>query len=117
LGETHKGMQARKKQTADRLATHVFALWLEEALAKREITSIPRRAPNFWEGLNKEAYTACDWIGGSRGQIDELKETQAAVLRLKYNLSTDEGELARLGLDWRDVYQQRAREKKAREEL
>ena len=117
LGQTHKGMQARKKQTADRLGTHVFALWLEEAIAMGDITSLPRRAPNFWEGLNKEAYCNCDWIGGSRGQIDELKETQAAVLRLKYNLSTDEAELARLGHDWRDVYNQRAREKKKREEL
>ncbi len=117
LGETHKGMRSRKKLTADRFATHIAALWLEEAIATGEITSLPRNAPNFWEGLNKEAYTACDWIGGSRGQIDELKETQAAVLRLKYNLSTDEAELARLGEDWREVYRQRAREKKLRKEL
>jgi capsid protein len=28
-----------------------------------------------------EAMSRCDWIGASRGQIDELKETQAAILR------------------------------------
>lgn len=117
LNETHKGMQSRKKSTADRYATNVFLLWLEEAFAKREITSLPRRAPNFWDGLNREAYGACEWIGGSKGQIDELKETQAAVLRLKNNLSTDEDELARLGKDWRTVYKQKAREKKMRASL
>ncbi|MEN3144662.1 phage portal protein [Ochrobactrum sp. WV_118_8] len=110
MNETHKTMQASKRMTADRLATSIFMLWLEEAFAKGEITSLPRRAPNFWEGLNREAYSACEWIGASRGQIDELKETQAAVLRLKYGLSTREDELARLGKDWRKVFAQLERE-------
>jgi lambda family phage portal protein len=110
MNETHKTMQASKRMTADRLATAVYWLWLEEAFAKGEITSMPRRAPSFWEGLNREAYGACEWIGASRGQIDELKETQAAVLRLKYGLSTREDELARLGKDWRKVFAQLERE-------
>lgn len=117
MNETYKAMQASKRATADRFATHVYMLWLEEAISKGEITTIGRGAPNFWEGLNREAYGACDWIGASRGQIDELKETQAAVLRLKYNLSTSEDELARLGKDWRKVYRQIAREKAIQEEL
>lgn len=110
MNETWKFMQARKKLVADRFATHVYMLWLEEAISSGQIKSLPRNAPNFWEGLNKAAYGACEWIGASRGQIDELKETQAAVLRLKYNLSTDEDELARLGKDWRKVKLQRKRE-------
>lgn len=117
INETQKGMAAIKKHTADRYANHVLQLWMEEAFAKNEITSLPRNAPNFWEGLNREAYCQAEWIGGSKGQIDELKETQAAVLRLKYNLSTDEDESARLGKDWRQLYAQRAREKKARKDL
>lgn len=116
MAETWKFMQSRKKSVADRFATHVYLAWLEEALGRGHIESLPRNAPNFWEGLNKEAYGACDWIGASRGQIDELKETQAAVLRLKYNLSTDEDELARLGKDWRKVKRQRKREKDMDEE-
>ena len=60
----------------------------------------------------KEAYTKCSWIGASRGQIDELKETQAAILRIKSGLSTYEIEVAKLGLDFREVFTQRAREEK-----
>jgi lambda family phage portal protein len=112
MGNTEKHMKARKKVVADRKASAVYALWLEEALNKGDITSMPRNAPNFYDGLNAEAYTACDWIGASKGQIDELKETQAAALRLKYNLTTLEDELARLGKDWRKVLPQRERENK-----
>jgi lambda family phage portal protein len=112
MGNTERHLKARKKMVADRKASGIYALWLEEALNKGDIESMPRNAPNFYDGLNGEAYTACDWIGASRGQIDELKETQAAVLRLKYNLTTLEDELARLGKDWRKVLVQREREMK-----
>jgi len=60
----------------------------------------------------KEAYTACSWIGASRGQIDELKETQAAIMRIKSGLSTYENEIAKLGKDYREIFAQRAREEK-----
>lgn len=111
LNETWKGMMARKRRVADRFASIVFRLWLEEMINKGEITSMSRKAPSIYEGMNLAAYSACEWIGASRGQIDELKETQAAVLRLKFGLSTREYELARLGMDWRKVNRQAAREK------
>lgn len=117
LAGTERRMRAQKRMTADKAATHIFALWLEEALNKGEITSMPRNAPNFYEGLNKEAYTECSWIGASMGQIDELKETQAAVLRLNNGLSTREDELAKLGKDWRTVMRQMKREKALQDEL
>ena len=62
-----------------------------------------------------DALCKADWIGAARGQIDELKETQAATLRIKFGLSTHEDELARLGKDWRRVYAQLERERKERE--
>lgn len=117
LAGTERRMRVQKRNTADRAANHFFALWLEEALNKGEITSMPRNAPNFYEGLNKEAYCNATWIGASMGQIDELKETQAAVLRLNNGLSTREDELAKLGKDWRPVMRQLAREQKLAKEL
>lgn len=110
VNETEKFMAGRKKRVADGLATNGYMLWLEEAINKKQITSLPRNAPSWYEGLNAEAYSQCEWIGASKGQIDELKETQAAVLRLKYNLSTQERETARFGSDWRKVNAQRERE-------
>lgn len=108
--ETWKTMQSVKRNVADRFANIVYSLWLEEAIAIGEITSMPRNAPSFWERMNKEAYSSAEWIGASRGQIDELKETQAAVLRLQTGLSTYEQEHARLGNDWRQVFAQQQRE-------
>ena len=117
LAQTERRMRSEKRVVADKYATCVFRLWLEEALNMGDITSMPRNAPNWYEGLNADAYSACTWIGASRGQIEELKETQAAVLRVNNKLSTWEDELSRLGRDWRATFRQWSREQKMMEEL
>lgn len=111
MAETWKHMNAKKAMVADRFANAVYMLWLEEELSKGEVP-LPPGAPNFWDGLNAEAYSKCTWIGASRGQIDEKKETEAAVMRIERGLSTYERECAQLGQDFREVFAQRAREKK-----
>jgi len=111
LSQTWKFMQSRKKLFADRLATIIYTLWFEEQMNAGEIEAMKySKCPNYYDGLNSEAYCAVEWIGAARGQIDELKETQAAVLRIKFGLSTHEDELAKLGKDWRKVYAQLERE-------
>lgn len=122
MSQTHRFMQSRKKSVADRFANYVYRLWLEEAINQDQIETFRARDAgllytNGYQNLMFDALTRADWIGASRGQIDELKETQAAVLRIKYGLSTHEDELSRLGKDWRKVYSQMAREKSMREEL
>lgn len=117
LAGTERRLKVQKRAVADRFATSFFRLWLEEALNKGDITSMPRNAPNWYDGLNADAYSACEWIGASTGQIDELKETQAAVLRVNNGLSTREAELGRLGKDYRSIYRQLAREKALEEKL
>lgn len=117
--ETAKFMQSRKKRVADRFATFIFRLWLEEAINRGQIETLKRpNIPNWYEGLNADAYSSCEWIGAGRGQIDELRETQAAVLRINNNLSTEELEIARLhGGDWRKVKKQRYREQQTDREI
>ena len=117
LLETWKYMQSRKRAVADRFANMVYKLWLEEALGKGMISSMPNGAPNFYDGLNGDAYAKATWLGAGFGQIDELKETQAATLRIKTNLSTLEREYGRQGLDWRQSLRQIARERKLMSEL
>ncbi len=115
LQMTGRAMRAKKKIIADRYATAHYMLWFEEALNKGRITSLPRNAAttaNFYDRMNRYAYTQCEWIGAGLGQIDELKETQAAALRLKMNLTTLEFEHRRFGMDWRRVIRQKEREKK-----
>lgn len=115
--ETQKHMFVRKRICADHVASAMYRLWLEEMLNTGQIDSLPRNPPSWYEGLNMDAYANCEWIGAGRGQIDELKETQAAVLRIKNNLSTFEIEMGRLGLDWRKVMKQRSRENVRMKEL
>lgn len=122
MNETWKFMQSRKKLIVDRFASIAYRLWLEEAINKNALSTFPKRvAPMLYTGgrlnFKFEALSKIDWIGASRGQIDEYKETQAAVLRIESGLSTAEDELARLGKDWRKVYRQLRREQQLRESL
>lgn len=118
INETWKFMQARKKVVADRFASFIYRLWLEEEILAGNVP-LPagKTASWFYEPLVKDALSSCSWIGASRGQIDELKETQAAVMRIRNNLSTHEIEAAKLGSDWRDLFSQRARELRKMETL
>ena len=116
--ETWKAMQSRKRMVADRLATTTFRLWFEEAVNLGDLECMKSaKLPNMYDRLMMEAYTNCDWIGAGRGQIDELKETQASVLKLKNGLGTYEEELGRQGKDWRTTFAQLKREKELMEEL
>lgn len=118
--QTWKFMQSRKKNVADMFANKIYRLWLEEAINLGRLKTFPKEKAdllytNGYQNLMFDALARAEWIGAARGQIDELKETQAAVLRIKYGLSTHEDELARLGKDWRQTYAQLEREAKDRE--
>jgi len=118
MNETWKFMMGRKRMVADRYANAIFRLWFEEQVNAGNIETMnARAAPNMYDGMNFDAYTQGEWIGASRGQIDELKETQAAVLRMKYKISTLEEEQARLGKDWRAGLKQSKREQELMDEL
>lgn len=109
-----QSMAARKRHVADRLATDIYSLWLEEAMADGDIPLPPRvKRDIFYAPLAKEAFCRCAWIGSGGGQVDELKESQAAGLRIQMGISTHEIECQRLGYDWREVLEQRSREIKA----
>lgn len=120
MSQSWRYMQSRKKIIADALANTVFRLWLEEAVNNDKLDTFRRSEAgmlytNDHLNLMFDALSEADWIGAARGQIDELKETQAAVLRIKYGLSTHEDELSRLGKDWRKTYAQLERETKERD--
>ena len=106
-------MMSLKRSVADKIANFIYRLWLEEAINYNELECFKRPGlPRFYDGLNAEAYSACEWIGAAQGQIDPLKETQAAILKVKNGLSTKEFEIARMnGGDWRKVARQIARER------
>lgn len=111
FNHTNKRMKARKKIGADRFADAIYALVLEEEIGNGNVP-LPRGVSReiFYEPLMKEAFCRAQWIGAGAGQIDELKETQAAILRIKSGLSTYEYEASKMGGDFREIFKQRARE-------
>lgn len=118
MGVTARFMASRKKHVADRLASEIYALVLEEEMSNDNVP-LPRgiTRDTFYQPLAKEAFTVCGWIGSGVGQIDELKETQAAGLRIAMGLSSRSIEIARLGGDWEETMTQLSREQKKIDEL
>ncbi len=113
MASTWRYMQTRKKIVADKVATAVYRLVVEEEINNGNLPLPPGKTRSwFYEPLVKDALCRAEWIGASRGQIDEKKETEAAVIRMEKGISTLEMECQRLGYDWRDVILQRARERK-----
>jgi len=111
-------MMGTKRFVADKFADEVYALWLEEDMNAGNMP-LPRGFTSeiWYRPWGKECFTSCDWIGAGRGQIDELKETQAAILRVKGGMSTREYEIAKQGGDWRKVFRQLNREQKMAQDL
>ncbi len=62
-------------------------------------------------------YFNATWSGPGYGYIEPTKEVAAAKAGVDMGISTLERECAKLGLDWRDVLAQRAREQRKAEEL
>lgn len=114
IGKSLQGMRPRKRLVADGVANFVYRLWMEEALNYGDLQCFKRRGvPSFYDSQNADIFCRAEWIGAGAGQIDPLKETQAAILKIKNSLSTQEAEIARMhGGDWRDVKRQIARERK-----
>lgn len=108
---TRRAMRSRKKSVADRLANNIYGNVLEEFISQGEVPLPPGfTRDDFYKPLMREAFSNCAWIGTGTGQIDELKETQAAILRIKAGLSTYEIEIGRLGNDYREIFEQKALE-------
>lgn len=91
----------------------VYEAWMEEAVAIGRID-----APGFFDDpAIRRAYLGCEWVGDAPGQIDPLKEIQAAELRLEVGVSDLASETMELrGRVWTDVHRQQVREKAARVE-
>ncbi|WP_417519821.1 phage portal protein [Marinobacter sp.] len=102
----------RRKIIANRFASQIFALIFEEMILRGYIT-LPRKARfTFWE--RRHAWTKSDWIGSGRLAIDGLKEVKEAVLKIDSGLSTYEKELAQMGEDYQEVFEQQVAEMKER---
>jgi len=88
----------------------IWELVLEEAYLRDEFN-----APDFYK--YKHEYTRANWIGGGWGFVDPVKETDAAIKRIDYGLSTYAQEVAAQGDDWEETFEQRKREQEKIKDL
>lgn len=74
----------------------VFQEWLMEQVCIGEID-----APGFVEDEEiRSAFCSTQWIGESQGQIDPVRETTAAIMRMENGLSTAHSESIMIGQDF-----------------
>ncbi len=104
----------RRKHVVAPFYQAAFECWLEEDI-ERGLTPFPGGPANFIR-FRKEA-SRSDWRGPPKPQADDLKFAAATEKMRNMGVITDEQICAEFGSDVEDVYEQRAREKQARERL
>lgn len=109
LLEAWKSFRMRRAWLAAKFCQPIYEEFLTEAVARERI-----KAPSFFDDpAIRMAYSGAEWHGPSQGQIDPLKEVNAAVVRIREGLSTRAREAAELtGSDFERIVRQRAREER-----
>lgn len=109
LLEAWKFFLGRRAWLAESFCQPVYEAWLEEAIALGRI-----EAPGFFEDpLMREAYCGAEWVGPTKGMINEKDEVEAAILRMGARLTTLDRETAELtGGDWESNVRQQQKEQR-----
>lgn len=113
LLEAWKMFRMRRAWLVESFCQPIYEEWLAEAVAKGRIS-----APGFFsDPLVRAAWCGAEWYGPTQGQLDPLKEANAAKIRVEEEFSTRTREAAELtGEDWDRVHKLRAREESQRRE-
>lgn len=112
LLEAWKMFRMRRDWLVCSFCQPVYEEWLTEAVLKGRI-----EAPGFFEdAATRAAWCAAQWSGDAQGQLDPLKEIDAATRRVSLGVSTREREAQELtGMRFADIVQEQAREQRAME--
>lgn len=92
----------------------IYEQWLSEAVASGRI-----EAPGFFDDpAIRQAWCGCIWRGASMGHVDPRKEVEAAELRIRNHISTEEQEASEYnGSDWTENMRQRRKELSAMQDM
>jgi len=112
LLEARRQFTYYRKWMAEKICMPIYELVLEEAYLRGDLPITRMQYETKWEQIKKTM-----WVGAPWGQIDEVKETQASILRINSGMSTYAAELAGQGREWNETFEQRAREDELAEEL
>ncbi|PWK16071.1 phage portal protein [Tumebacillus permanentifrigoris] len=113
LLEAWKMFRMRRSWFAADFCQPIYEEWFDEAVAKGRIN-----APGYFDDpVIRKAYRKAEWHGPSPGQLDPLKEANAAKVRVEEGFSTRERETAELtGGDYELNIRQRIHEEKLRKD-
>ncbi len=97
----------RRRRIAAPLYQGVYESWLDEKVATGRI---PFKGGHRAFAANRARATWAEWQGPAKPTADDAKSAKAASERLANGTTTIEYECAEMGLDYREVIEQRARE-------
>ncbi|MDR6431294.1 lambda family phage portal protein [Brucella pseudogrignonensis] len=105
---------SRRANICGRFLQHVYEAWLEEEIERGTIPF-----PGGSRAFRAQRAEACsaDWRGPPKPQADDLKSAKAQEIYKRIGVASDEMICNDLGVDWEDVYDQRAREAAKRAQL
>jgi capsid protein len=114
LLEAWKSFGQWRDWMTDKFCQPIYEAWFSEAVARGRIT-----APGFFQDPGrKKAYVKAQWYGPTQGQLDPVKEVEAANLRCQYGFSNRSKEAMELtGTDFRDNAMSLKRENELMERL
>lgn len=113
LLEAWKMFRMRREWIIGSFCQPIYEEWLAEAVLKGRIS-----APGFFDDpAIRAAWCGAEWFGDCQGQLDPLKEANAAKVRVEEGFSTREREAAELtGMKFETIHAARVREEKLRKE-
>ena len=113
LLEAWKMFRMRREWLISSFCQPVYEEWLTEAVLKGRI-----KAPGFFDDpAIRAAWSGAEWYGDAQGQLDPLKEANAAKVRVDEGFSTREREAAELtGMKYETINAVRTREENMRRE-
>jgi lambda family phage portal protein len=98
--EAWRSFMIEREWFTSRFCQPIFKQWLYEAVLNGEID-----LPGFIEDEEiRDAYCQTIWVGDAQGQIDPIRETQAAIMKIDNGLSTLAKETAEIGGDFEKNY-------------
>ena len=111
LLEAWKMFRMRREWLASTFCQPIYEEWLTEAVLKGRI-----QANGFFgDPAIRAAWCRADWFGDSQGQLDPLKEVNAAKIRVEEGFSTREREASELtGMKFEEIHATRKREEEMR---
>lgn len=113
LLEAWKMFRMRREWLVGNFCQPIYEEWLTEAVLKGRV-----QASGFFDDpAIRAAWCGADWYGDAQGQLDPLKEANAAKVRVDEGFSTREREAAELtGMKYDQVHAVRKREEAMRRE-